>query len=130
MNTIKIIVQSKDDPKNLLATEEKAQALDDGLTVVFVESATEKGQLGVELIIKAVDLYGNKTITGFAVTENNMEALMGAFIGARMRFGRMPTDQWEMVRHYVKDKAKRFIESLDSSKRKLIEVDVKKFFGL
>lgn len=124
MNTINIVVQSKDDPNNLLSTE-----LPNGLTVVFIESATQKGQLGIEFIIKSDD-NGNKRITVSAITENNMEALMGAFIGARMRFGRMPTDQWEMVRHYVKDKAKRFLQTLDDSKRTIIEVDVRKFFGV
>jgi hypothetical protein len=59
-----------------------------------------------------------------------MEALMGGFIGARMRFGRMPGDQFEMVRHYVKDKAKRFLQQLMPSKREIIESDVRRFFGL
>lgn len=130
MNEVRIIVQSKDDPKNLLSTNEKIDSFADGLTVVFIESATQKGQLGIELIIKAPDINGNKTVTGFGITENNMEALMGAFIGARMRFGRMPADQWEMVRHYVKDKARRFIATLDLNKKKLIESDVRKFFGV
>jgi hypothetical protein len=130
MNVVKIIVQSKDDPKNILNTPEKVHELHEGLTVVFIESATEKGQLGIEFITKAPDINGNTVVTGYAITENNMEALMGGFIGARMRFGRMPADQWEMVRHYVKDKAKRFIETLDTSKRKTIESDVRKFFGV
>lgn len=130
MNTIQIIVQAKDDPKNLLSTAEKAAAFSDGMTVVFIESATTKGQLGIEFIIKDYDTNGNKVITGYGITENNMDSLMGAFLGARMRFNRMPPDQWEMVRHYVKDKAKRFLQQLTPSKREIIESDVRRFFGL
>lgn len=130
MNIINIVVQSKDDPKNLLSTEQKAKDFREGMTVVFIESATNKGQLGIEIIIKAPDIYGNTTITGYQLTENNFEALTGAFLGARMRFGRMPSDQFELVRHYVKDKAKRFLATLDDAKKKVIESDVKKFFGV
>jgi hypothetical protein len=130
MNEVCIIVQAKDDPKNLLSTAEKAKNFREGLTVVFMDGATEGGQIGIELIIKGVDIYGKETIVGFAVTENNFEALMGAFIGARMRFGRMPPDQFEIVRHYIKQKAKAFIQFLPVEKRSEIEPHVKKFFGL
>jgi hypothetical protein len=129
MNEVRILVQSKDDPKNLLSTAEKVEKFHEGLTVVFIESGTQRGQLAIELIIKSKDIYGKDTVVGISATENHWEALTGAFIGARMRFGRMPADQWEMVRHYVKDKARRFIESLDPAKRKVIEADVRKFFG-
>lgn len=129
MNLVNIVVQAKEDPKNLLSSKEKIDALQEGLTVVFIEGATSRGQLGIELIIKGKDIQGRETVIGFALTENNFEAMMGAFIGVRMRFGRMPADQWEMVRHYVKDKAKRFIATLDDRKRAVIENDVRKFFG-
>lgn len=129
MNQVHIIVQSKDDPTNLLSSQEKADNFPEGLTVVFMEGATEKGQMGVELIFKGKDIYGRDTITGFAVTENNWEAVMGGFIGARMRFLRMPMDQYYMVRQYVKGKAQKFIETLDDRKRKIIENDIRKFFS-
>jgi hypothetical protein len=90
-----------------------------------MDGATEKGQIGIELIIKGVDINGKPTIT-----ENNFEALMGAFIGARMRFGRMPPDQFEIVRHDIKQKAKAFIQFLPAEKRSELEPYVKKFFGL
>jgi hypothetical protein len=130
MNEVCIIVQAKDDPKNLLSTAEKAKNFREGLTVVFMDQATEGGQIGIELIIKGVDIKGNSTIIGFAVTENNWEALMGAFIGARMRFGRMPKDEFEIVRHYIKQKAKAFIQFLPAEKRSDLEPHVKKFFGI
>lgn len=130
MNEVSIVIQAKDDPKNLLSTAEKAQAFREGLTVVFMDGATEGGQLGIELIIKGVDIKGEHTIIGFAVTENNWEALMGAFIGARMRFGRMPKDEFEIVRHYIKQKAKAFIEYLPLDKRDELSPHVKKFFGI
>lgn len=130
MNEVCIIVQAKDDPKNLLSTAEKAKNFRDGLTVIFMDGATEGGQIGVELIIKGVDIYGKQTIMGFAVTENNFEAMMGGFIGARMRFGRMPKDEFEIVRHYIKQKAKAFIEYLPQEKRSDVGAHVKKFFGL
>ena len=130
MNTVQILVQSKDDPKNLLSTEEKAKNFREGLTVVFIEGLSHGGQIGVELIIKGVDLYGNPTIIGYPITENNFEVLMGAFIGARMRFGRMPADQFELVRHYIKQKAKAFIDYIPQEKRHDLEMYVKKFFGV
>ena len=130
MNEITIIVQGKDDPKNLLSTDGKAENFREGLTVVFMEGATEGGQLGIEFIFKGVDIFGNPTIIGHALTENNYENLMGAFIGVRMRFGRMPQDQFEMVRHYIKQKAKAFIEYLPLEVREEYSVYVKKFFGL
>lgn len=130
MNTVQIIVQAKDDPKNLLSSLEKAAAFEPGLTVVFMESATVKGQLGIELIFKGKDLFGKETIIGATVTENNWEALMGAFIGVRMRFGRMPQDQFEMVRHYVKQQARRFLQTLSLEKLQIVGEDVKKFFGI
>jgi hypothetical protein len=130
MNQIRILVQSKDDPKNLLSTDEKAAEFPEGMTAVFMEGATKGGQLGIEFIFKSKDIDGRETITAFAVTENNYEALMGAFIGARMRFGRMPADQWEMVRHYVKEKARSFLLYLGVDKRRIIENDVRKYFGL
>jgi hypothetical protein len=130
MNEINIIVQSKDDPKNLLSTAEKAEGFPDGTTIVFMEAATKSGQLGIEFIMKGQDIFGNKTIMGFQLTENNMEALSGAFIGVRMRFGRMPADQWELVRHYVKQKAQAFLQSLPPDKQKAFGMDVRKFFGL
>jgi hypothetical protein len=129
MNTVNIIVQSKEDPKNLLSTPQKVKALPDGLTVIFIEAGTEKGQLGIELIIKGEDVNGNKTLIGSGVTENNMEAMVGAFIGARMRFGRMPEDEWELVRHYVKSQVNRFIGTIDEDKRKDIEPLMRKFFN-
>lgn len=128
MNVLHIVVQSKDDPKNLLSTEEKAKDFHAGLTVVFIEAATTGGQMGMELIIKGEDIFGRETIIGFGLTENNAEALMGGLIGARMRFGRMPEDQWEMVRHYVKQQVSRFLETLTQEKRESIEVEMKKFF--
>lgn len=130
MNQVSIIVQAKDDPKNLLSTEKKAAEFQDGLTVVFMESATTGGQIGVELIFKGEDIYGNKTIVGAQITENNFEALTGAFIGVRMRFNRMPQDQFIIVRQYVKEKAKNFLAFLSPNKRSVIEADVNKFFGL
>ncbi len=130
MNKVRIIVQAKDDPKNLLSSPEKAASFEDGLTVVFIESGAEKGQMATELIIKGKDIFGKETIVGFSVTENNWEALMGGFIGARMRFTRMPANEYELVRHYVKDKAKRFLETLDERKRKIVEADIRKYFGL
>lgn len=130
MNTVNIIVQSKDDPRNLLGSIEKAKALQFGLTVVFMESATKKGQLGIEFIIKGLDIFGKETIIGYTVTENNFEMLLGAFIGVRMRFGRMPDDQWEMVRHYMKDRIKNFLSTLDEAKRTTIEEPMRKFFNL
>ena len=129
MNTLNIVVQSKDDEKNLLSTAEKVDALADGLTVVFIEGATQKGQIGIELIIKGQDINGNQTIMGYGVTENNFEALMGAFIGVRMRFGRMPQDQYELVRHYVKQQVNRFIGTLDDAKRQAVEQLLRKFFN-
>lgn len=129
MSTLNIVVQSRDDLKNLLDSEEKSNALPTGLTVVFIEAATKGGQLGIEFIIKGIDIYGKDTIIGYAVTENNMEGLMGGFIGVRMRFGRMPKDQWEMVRHYVKDQVMRFMATLDADKRKQIEQPIRKFFN-
>lgn len=130
MNKVSIIIQSKDDPKNLVSTPEKAEAMREGLTVVFMESATKGGQLGIELIIKGADINGNRVINGYTVTENNFEAIMGAFIGARMRFGRMPEDQWEMVRHYVKQQVARYLETLAKDSRDLIEKSMKKFFNI
>lgn len=130
MNQVSIIVQAKDDPKNLLSTEAKAANFQNGLTVVFMEGATSSGQIGVELIFKGEDIYGKQTIVGAVVTENNFEALAGAFIGVRMRFNRMPQDQFILVRQYVKEKAKNFLTFLSPNKRSVIESDVKKFFGL
>jgi hypothetical protein len=129
MNTLNIIVQSKDDPKNLLSSKQKADALPEGLTVVFIEAGTKGGQLGIELIIKGKDIYGNSTIMGCGLTENNMEGLMGGFIGVRMRFGRMPQDQWELVRHYVKDQVMRFMNTLEPEKRAQVEQQMRKFFN-
>ncbi len=129
-NIVHIIIQSKDDPKNLLSTNEKAAAFQDGLTVVFIEGATTGGQIGIELILKTPDANGNKIIVGFGVTENNWEALMGAFIGVRMRFGRMPADQWEMVRHYTKNQILRFLETLNGREKETIQVKIKKFFNI
>jgi hypothetical protein len=123
-------VQAKDDPKNLLSTEEKAANFEEGLTVVFIEGATTSGQIGVELIFKGEDIYGKQTIMGAALTENNFEGLAGAFIGARMRFNRMPNDQFILVRQYVKEKAKSFLAFLSPNKRAVVEADVKRFFGL
>lgn len=130
MNTINVIVQSKDDPKNILSTVEKADSFPNGLSAIFMENATLKGQLGIELVFKGEDLYGNETIVGHQITENNFEALMGAFIGVRMRFGRMPEDQWEMVRHYLKDQVERFLNCLSPEKRRAIEFDAKRFFRM
>lgn len=130
-NEVRIIIQSKDEPRNLFSTKEKIDAFKDGLTVVFMEGqGVESGQMGIELIINGFDIRGIKAIMGFQVTENNWEAIMGAFIGCRMRFNRMPPDQWGMVRHYVKEQVKRFIETLQPEKRPLIETDLKKFFGI
>lgn len=130
MNTVRIIVQAKDDPKNLLESIEKARTMPVGLTVVFMEGATKGGQLGIEFIIKGTDVFGNETIISYAVTENNFEGMLGAFIGVRMRFGRMPDDQWEMVRHYMKDRIKNFLSTLDDAKRTTIEEPMRKFFNL
>jgi hypothetical protein len=130
VNEIRIVVQAKGDPKNLLSNKQKQADFHTGMTVVFMEAATEGGQLGIEFIVKGEDINGNHTINAYAITENNMEALMGAFIGTRMRFGRMPKDQWEMVRHYVKQQATRFLEQLPVSKLQLVGDDVKKFFGI
>src|SRR5689334_4626847 len=130
MNELRIIVQSKDDPKNLVDTREKYNQFPDGLTVVFMEAATKGGQLGMELMTKGEDIFGRVTLVGYTLTENNAEALMGAFIGARMRFGRMPEDQWAMVRHYVKQQAVRFLESLPEEKRNVIDEELKKFFRI
>lgn len=130
MNTITFIVQAKDDPKNLLSTEEKAEKFSDGLTVVFIEAGTRGGQMVMEFIYKGEDIFGNRTIMGHALTENNAEGLMGAFIGARMRFGRMPQDEWEMVRHYLKQQVTRFLESLSDERRQIIEKDAKTFFRI
>ena len=93
MNEVCIIVQAKDDPKNLLSTAEKAKNFREGLTVVFMDQATEGGQLGVELIIKGVDIYGKETIVGF---------------GAPMRFGRMPPDQWALCSPLRERESKKF----------------------
>jgi hypothetical protein len=130
MNQVTILVQAKGDPKNLLDTKEKAANFQDGLTVIFMEGATQGGQIGIEFIFKGKDIYGKETIVGAAVTENNFEALAGAFIGVRMRFARMPPDQWALVRHYVKEKAKNFLAFLSPHQRNVVENDVKKFFGL
>jgi hypothetical protein len=130
MNTVNILIQSKDDPKNLLTTAEKAKAFPEGLTVVFIEGATQGGQLGIELIYKGQDIFGKETIMGHPVTEMNWEKIMGIFIAARMRFGRMPEDQWEMVRHYVKEQVTRFRDQLPEDKQKFIDEDLKKFFRI
>lgn len=130
MNTVNLIVQSADDPKNLLSSKEKAAELPLGLTVVYMEKATERGHLGVELIFKGPDAYGNNTIMVAGVTENNFEGIMGGFIGARMRFGRMPENEYEVVRHYVKQQVTRFIDTLDADDREMIEDKMKHFFGV
>jgi len=130
MNTLRIIVQSRDDLKNLLSTEEKIKKFPEGVTLVIIEAATKGGQLGFEFINKGEDIYGKQTVMGFALTENNMEGMMGGLIGARMRFGRMPKDEYELVRHYVKDQVKRFLDTLDVEKRSVIEIDIRKFFIL
>ncbi len=127
MNKVRILVQTKEEPKNLLDTKAKADAFPEGLTVVLIEGATEGGQLGTELIIKGKDIYGKETISGFAITENNWESLMGAFIGARMRFGRMPADQWQLVREYLKQQITRYAEQLPEDKKEAGE-DLKKYF--
>lgn len=130
MNKVNIVIQSRDDLKNLLDSKEKVEALAEGLTVVFIEAGTKGGQLGIEFIIKGKDIYGNATVMGFGVTENNFEAMMGALIGARMRFGRMPKDEYEIVRHYVKQQVKRFLDSLDVEHRIKVEQSARKFFNL
>lgn len=130
MNVLRIVVQSRDDLQNLLDTKEKAEKFPVGMTAVFMESKTPGEQMGMELIIKGEDIFGRETIIGFTLTENNAEGLMGGFIGARMRFGRMPQDEWELVRHYLKQQVTRFIESLSDEKRNLIEEDAKKFFRI
>lgn len=130
MTELRIVVQAKDDPKNLLSTKEKAEQFSNGFTIVFMQSATQSGSIGVEFIYKGPNIYGQENIVSAVITENQFEGLMGAFIGVRMRFGRMPKDQWEMVRHYMKDKAKQFLEFVAPDKRKFIENDVKRFFGI
>ena len=55
---------------------------------------------------------------------------MGAFIGVRMRFGRMPKDQFEIVRHYVKQKAQAFIQYVPEEKRSEFTPLIKRFFGV
>lgn len=130
MNALRIIVQSKDDPKNLLSTKEKVDAFGDGLTIVFMEAATQGGQLGMELIIKGEDIFGRETIMGYPLTENNAEALMGSFIGVRMRFGRMPEDEYEIVRHYVKQQVGRFLDGLPEEQKNSIKEAAIKFFRL
>ena len=130
MNYVTILVQSKDDPKNLLDSIEKASKFQNGLTVIFIENGTAAGQIAVELIFKGIDLFGKETIVGVQVTENNFEGVTGAFIGARMRFNRIPEDQFIIVRQYVKEKARNFLKYLAPYKREIVEVDVKKFFGL
>ena len=130
MNHLHIIVQAKGDPQNLLNSKAKTDALPEGMTVVLIEGATSGGQLGIEFIFKGRDIYGNHTIMGYTLTENNFEALMGSFIGVRMRFGRMPADEFEIVRHYVKQQVKRFIDQLPADKQAVISEDLHKWFRI
>jgi len=130
VSTLRIVVQSRDDLKNLLSTDKRIKEFPEGPTLAIIEAVTKGGQLGFEFINKGKDIYGKETVMSFALTENNAEAMMGAFIGARMRFGRMPQDEYELVRHYVKDQVKRFLNTLDAEKRSVIEIDIRKFFIL
>ena len=110
MNTVHIHLQSKEDPKNLLSTKEKAQAFPEGLSVVFIEGGTEKGQIGIELIMRGEDIFGRETINAASVTENNFEGIVGAFIGARMRWGRMPEHEFILVQDYVRERFNDFVQ--------------------
>lgn len=130
ISELKILVQSREDIKDLLSTQEKVNEFPEGMTAVFMEAATKGGQLGIEFIIKARDFNGNMVLTSYVLTENNMEALMGAFLGVRMRFGRMPLDQYEMVRHYIKEQVRRFLGTLSPDVKALVDHAAKRFFGI
>jgi hypothetical protein len=127
MNTLNILVQSKEDPKNILNTDEKVKAFPDGMTVVFMEGATKGGQMGIEFIIKGKDDNDNSVLISHGLTENNMEALCGALIGTRARFGRMPKDEYESVRYYVKQQVNRFITKHGIEGE--VEQQLRKFFN-
>jgi len=108
MNKIEIVIQSKDTPKDLY----RKGKISDGLTVAIMEKATESGQMAVEFLI-SIDGH----VTSAVVTENNFESLMGAFLGARAMWGRLPKDEFELVRYYVGYCVDKFVKAIpDDSK--------------
>lgn len=109
MNTVHIHLQAKDDPKNLLSSKEKAQGFPEGLSVIFMEEGTAKKQIGIELIIRGNDIFGRETINAATVTENNFDGVMGAFISARMKWGRMPENQFDLVQYYIRERFNDFV---------------------
>lgn len=112
MNQVHIHFQGKEDPKNILSTKEKAKDFPHGLTVVFMEEATQGKQIGVELIMRGDDIFGRETINAATVTENNFDGILGAFVAARIRWGKMPVGQFEMVQTHVREQFDLFIEYL------------------
>jgi len=92
MNILNIVIQSDKDDKDLY----RKGKLSDGLTVAIIQNGTTKGQLALEFFI-SIDGH----VTSAVVTENNFEGLIGAFVGAKMRFDRMISSETSLINHYL-----------------------------
>jgi len=128
MNKVYMHFQEGNQKGTLVNTPEKARQLETVIHIIFMKEATEGKQIVVDFLIKGVDVFGRETIMQYAITERNMDGVVGAFIGCRIRWGTMEPDQMAVIKMYLNEQSEQILKQIDvwnnSTDNKKIDKDI------
>lgn len=93
MNQLKIKIQTLEDANEVKSVMPELQNKDaittKEMTVCILEDMTKEHQAGISF----VHHHANGTHSAYMITENNMDALIGAYNGAKQRFAKLAEDR-------------------------------------